>query len=110
LEKRDKKINILIRILIDLRYFTHLITIDDFLLTSTKEQEHLMEVFELRNRKKYLILCSQVSSSEWHKKLGGGAIADSILDRACSKSYKLILSGNGKRDLCDIVNRVFMVI
>ncbi|CAM4201117.1 ATP-binding protein [Lacicoccus alkaliphilus] len=62
------------------------LVIDDFLLTSTKEQEqkHLMEVFELRSREKSLILCSQMSSTEWHKKLGGGAIADAILDRACS--------------------------
>lgn len=72
----------------------NVLVIDDFLLTSTKEQEqkHLMEVFELRSREKSLILCSQMSSSEWHKKLDGGAIADAILDRACSKSYKLILS------------------
>lgn len=75
------------------------LVIDDFLLTSTKEQEqkHLMEVFELRSREKSLILCSQMSAAEWHKKLGGGAIADAILDRACSKSYKLILSGESLR-------------
>ena len=73
--------------------------IDDFLLTSTKEQEqkNLMEVFELRNREKSLILCSQMSSAEWHEKLGGGAIADTILVLACSKSYKLILSGQSLR-------------
>lgn len=77
------------------------LVIDDFLLTSTKEQEqkHLMEVFELRSREKSLILCSQMSSAEWHKKLGGGAIADAILDRACSKSYKLILSGESLRKI-----------
>jgi len=75
------------------------LVIDDFLLTSTKEQEqkHLMEVFELRSHEKSLILCSQMSSSEWHKKLGGGAIADAILDRACSKAYKLILGGESLR-------------
>lgn len=56
-----------------------------------------MEVFELRSREKYLILWSQMSAAEWHKKLGAGAIADSILDRACSKSYKLILSGESLR-------------
>lgn len=57
----------------------------------------MMEVFELRSREKSLILCSQMSSAEWYKKLGGGAIADAILDRACSKSYKLILSGESLR-------------
>lgn len=75
------------------------LVIDDFLLTTTKEQEqkHLMEVFELRSREKSLILCSQMASAEWHKKLGGGAIADAILDRALSKSYKLMLSGESLR-------------
>ena len=73
------------------------LVIDDFLLTSTKEQKHLMEVLELRSHEKSLILCSQMSSSEWHKKLGGGAIADAILDRACSKAYKLILGGESLR-------------
>lgn len=75
------------------------LVIDDFLLTSTQEQEqkHLMEIFELRSREKSLILCSQMASAEWHKKLGGGAIADAILDRACSKSYQLILSGESLR-------------
>jgi len=106
----------------------NVLVIDDFLLTSTKEQEqkYLMEIFELRSREKSLILCSQMSFAEWHKKLGGGAINDAILDRACSKAYQLFLSGgslrkfssgaqcsasagNIKCDLSGIVNRVFMV-
>lgn len=41
---------------------------------------------EMRSREKSLILCSQMSSVEWHKKLGGGA----ILDRAYSKYYQFI--------------------
>lgn len=73
--------------------------IDDFLLTSTSEleQKHLLELFELRNRSKPLILCSQMNTAEWHKKLGGGAVADAILDRAISKSYHVFISGESKR-------------
>lgn len=73
--------------------------IDDFLLTSTSEleQKHLLELFELRNRSKSIILCSQMNTTEWHKKLGGGAIADAILDRAISKSYHVFISGDSKR-------------
>lgn len=73
--------------------------IDDFLLTGTSEleQKHLLELFELRNRSKSLILCSQMNTAEWHKKLGGGAIADAILDRAISKSYHIFISGDSKR-------------
>lgn len=64
------------------------LVIDDFLLTSTNEieQKYLMEVFELRSRDKSLLLSSQMETGEWHKKLGGGAIADAILDRAVSNS------------------------
>lgn len=77
------------------------LVIDDFLLTSTNEQEqkYLMEVLEMRSRDKSLILCSQMASAEWHKKLGGGAIADAILDRATSKAYKLLLRGESFRQL-----------
>lgn len=75
------------------------LVIDDFLLTNTSEleQKHLMELFELRNRSKSLILCSQMSTAEWHKKLGGGAIADAILDRAISQSYHVFISGEFQR-------------
>ncbi|MBX8935415.1 ATP-binding protein [Enterococcus gilvus] len=70
--------------------------IDDFLLTRTSEldQKHLLELFGLRNRSKSLILCSQMNTAEWHKKLGGGAIVD---DRAISKSYHIFISGDSKR-------------
>lgn len=75
------------------------LVIDDFLLTGTSEleQKHLLELFELRNRSKPLILCSQMNTAEWHKKLGGGAVADAILDRAISKSYHVFISGDSKR-------------
>lgn len=56
-----------------------------------------MEIFELRNRDKRLILASQMSTAEWHKKLGGGAIADTILDRAINNSYHIFISGDSKR-------------
>lgn len=80
---------------------TDILVIDDFLLTNTTEQEqkYLMEVFEIRSREKSLILCSQMTSVEWHKKLGGGAIADAILDRAVSKSYKIFLEGESLRKI-----------
>lgn len=75
------------------------LVIDDFLLTSTteSEQKYLMEVFELRNRDKMIILASQMSTAEWHKKLGGGAIADAILDRAINNSYHIFISGDSMR-------------
>ncbi|MRJ47268.1 ATP-binding protein [Fundicoccus ignavus] len=75
------------------------LVIDDFLLTPTTEheQKYLMEVFELRSRHRSLILSSQMETGEWHKKLGGGAIADAILDRAISNSYHIYIYGDSLR-------------
>ena len=73
--------------------------IDDFHLTPTTqdEQKYLMEIFELRNRNRSLIISSQMEKVEWRKKLGGGDIADAILDRAISNFYHLYISGNSLR-------------
>lgn len=75
------------------------LVIDDFLLTPTTEyeQKYLMEVFELRSRDKSIILSSQMETGEWHKKLGGGAIAHAILDRAISNSYHIFIYGDSLR-------------
>lgn len=76
-----------------------MLVIDDFLLTPTTEheQKYLMEVFELRSRHRSLILSSQMETGEWHKKLGGGAIANAILDRAISNSYHIYIYGDSLR-------------
>lgn len=76
-----------------------LLIIDDFLLTGTNEieQKLLMEIFELRDHHAPLILCSQMETGEWHKKLGSGAIADAVLDRALSNSHHLFISGESQR-------------
>ena len=43
---------------------------------------------ELRCNKKSTILCSQWTPEGWYQKLGGGPIADAILDRIINSSYK----------------------
>lgn len=75
------------------------LVIDDLLLTPTTEfeQKYLMEVFELRSRHGSLILSSQMETGEWHKKLGGGAIAEAILDRSISNAYQLYIYGDSLR-------------
>ena len=60
-----------------------------------------------------IILASQMSTAEWHKKLGSGAIADAILDRAINNSYHIFISGDSMRrenskdqtDLAGKINR-----
>ncbi len=76
-----------------------LLVIDDFLLTATTEyeQKYLMEVFEIRSREKVLILSSQMSTSEWHKKMGGRAVAEVVIDRATSNAYRIIIEGESLR-------------
>lgn len=76
-----------------------MLVIDDFLLTPTteNEQKYLMEVFELKSSHRSLILSSQIETGKWHKKLGGGAIADAILDRAISNSYHIYIYGDSLR-------------
>ncbi len=76
-----------------------LLVIDDFLLTETTvgEQKDLMEIFEYRGRGKSTILCSQLSPEEWHAKLGGGHVADAILDRITNNSYTIELHGESLR-------------
>ncbi|MGX7095004.1 hypothetical protein [Ruoffia tabacinasalis] len=44
------------------------------------------------------MISSQMETGEWHKKLGGGAIADAILDRAISNSYHLYISGDSLKN------------
>lgn len=66
-----------------------------------------MEVFEIRSREKSLILCSQMTSVEWHKKLGGGAIADALLDCDVSKLNKIT---GTNRPICMVLkNAIYMV-
>ena len=81
-----------------------LLIIDDFLLvdTTANEQKDLIEIFEYRDQNRSTILCSQLSVEEWHSKLGGGYIADSILDRVANNSYRIILQGESQRKLRNI--------
>lgn len=48
--------------------------------------------------KKSTIYCSQWTPSGWHEKLGGGAVADAILDRIVNSSYMIELKGNSLRE------------
>lgn len=55
---------------------------------------NLLELIESRTNKKSTIYCSQWTPSGWHEKLGGGAVADAILDRIVNSSYMIELKGN----------------
>lgn len=74
--------------------------IDDFLITPLDEKE-CFDLFTLLDYRissvGSVIICSQLEITEWHKQLGGNILADGVLDRLSSKSYKIIISGDSLR-------------
>ena len=76
-----------------------MLVIDDFGNTRLSEQEalQLFKVMEYRYGSKSTIIASQLEPEEWHQIFGASLLADSILDRTISNSYKKILSGESLR-------------
>lgn len=74
----------------------NLLILYEWLLINTDniEQQDILEVLEKRYRIHPTIRCSQFDVSGWHSKLGGGALADAILDRIVPKSYTIKISGD----------------
>lgn len=75
------------------------LVIDDFANIAVGERDS-MEIFKLMEYRygvKTTIIASQLDPSEWHRNFGGGILADSILDRIISNSYKVILGGESLR-------------
>lgn len=72
-----------------------LLIIDEWLLMPMQMNQaaELLEIIERRYRYKATIVCSQFLIEGWHTRLGGGAIADAILDRLVSKAKVIRISG-----------------
>ena len=70
--------------------------IDEFLLnpTTSEQQGDILELLELRYDSASTIIASQFTPDGWHHNLGGGAIADAILDRVISTSYTIHIKGD----------------
>lgn len=73
-----------------------LLIIDEWLLMSVNSNQaaDLLELIERRYRERATIVCSQFSVESWHQRLGGGAIADAILDRLVSKAKVIRIYGD----------------
>lgn len=72
-----------------------LLIIDEWLLyplTETQRQS-ILEVIEGRYRHRATIICSQYDPDGWHEILGGGPIADAIMDRLKPKSETIHVGG-----------------
>lgn len=66
----------------------HLLIIDEWLLEipTEVEQKYLLEILEKRYDQWPTVFCSQYKVSEWHPRLGGGVLADAIMDRIVHKA------------------------
>ena len=73
----------------------NLLIIDEFLLVESNEaqQRILLEIMERRMNHGAMILCSQIGIDGRHSRLGGGLLADSILDRIIHGSYIIKIEG-----------------
>lgn len=61
---------------------------------SATPEYSILELLELRYDSHTTIIASQFTPDGWHKNLGGGAIADAILDRIVSSSYTIHIKGD----------------
>lgn len=70
--------------------------LDEWMLipATDMEQRDLLEIIESRYKTGSTIFCSQFSPEGWHNKLGGGALADAIMDRIIPKSQIILIEGN----------------
>lgn len=66
-----------------------MLILDEHLIDKpTTEQMHfLLELTERRYDSSSTIFCSQYPVDEWHRRMGGGAHAESIMDRKCEASH-----------------------
>ena len=73
-----------------------LVILDEFLLipASDHEQRDLLELMEYRCGQMSTVFCSQFTPEGWHERLGGSAIADSILDRIIPSAYLMKIDGD----------------
>ena len=73
-----------------------LLILDEWLLigTNNAEQQDILEILEKRYRIHSTVFCSQFDVAGWHSKLGGGGLADAIMDRIVSKSQTIKIFGD----------------
>ena len=73
--------------------------IDDWGLTSLGEMErrHFLEVMDDRGGSRSTILTSQFPVENWHDQIGSPTLADAVMERVLSNSYRLVLSGDTMR-------------
>lgn len=78
----------------------HVLILDEWLLDIPSEIEvkYLLEIFERRYDQWPTIFCSQYKTTEWHPRLGGGVLADAIMDRIVHNSKNINVGSMNMRE------------
>lgn len=73
-----------------------LLILDEWLLigTNNAEKQDILEILEKRYHIHSTVFRSQFDVAGWHSKLGGGALADAIMDRIVLKSLTIKIFGD----------------
>ncbi|MDD2554318.1 MAG: ATP-binding protein [Desulfotomaculaceae bacterium] len=68
-----------------------LLLLDEWLLNDYSDEElhFLFELLERRHEQVSTVFCTQYKLEDWHTRLGGGVLADSIMDRIIHKSFRV---------------------
>ena len=62
-----------------------------------EERRDFLEIIDDRHKSHSMIITSQIPLENWFDQIGDGTIADAIMDRIVSTSYKLQLKGPSLR-------------
>lgn len=78
-----------------------LLILDEWLIQipSDEELHFLFELIERRYDAGAMIFCTQFKNEDWHSRLGGGILADSILDRVIHKTTGFYAGDVNMREL-----------
>jgi DNA replication protein DnaC len=63
------------------------------------ELHFLFELLERHYDETSTIFCTQYNIEDWHARLGGGALADSIMDRIVHKAFNVYSGDLNMREL-----------
>lgn len=77
------------------------LVIDEHLIDkpSTDQMHFLLELTERRYDSSSTIYCSQYSVEEWHRRMGGGAHAESVMDRIVHNAIRIEMGETNMREL-----------
>jgi len=77
-----------------------LLILDEWLIqTLSEEQLHfIFELIERRYDEGSTIFCTQYKNEDWHARLGGGILADSILDRVVHRTIRVYSGDTNMRE------------